>query len=291
MDIQNLITFMYVAEMNSFTKAAAFLGYSQSTVSFQIKQIENEFDCQLFERINHRIALTPKGEQLLEYAHRIKTLNDEIKENMTDKHIVSGNVCLASADSLCRVLLRDKFISFRNDYPNINLQLITAGTQDMFRMLDCNEADAIVTLDSHIYNTDYVVAAEEKVSVFFVASPDIISKTHNLSIKDIIHYPFILTEKNMSYRRILDEKLAEMSLEIKPVLEMCNTEIIADIVEQGAGISLLPDYIVNDKIKDGKLVKLDVSDIEIEVWKQLLYHRKKWVSKQLKTVIEHFCNQ
>ena len=289
MDIQNLITFIYVAEMNSFTKAANFLGYSQSTVSFQIKQIEAEFNCQLFERINHRVSLTPKGEELLEYAHRINTLNEEIKENMAKEHDISGNICLASADSLCRTLMRDKFKSFREKYPNINLRLIAAGTQEMFRMLDCNEADAIITLDSHIYNTDYIVAKEEKVAVYFVASPGMVKTTENLKMRDIIHYPFILTEKGMSYRRLLDEKLAEMSVEIKPVLEMGSAEIIADIVEQGAGISLLPDYIVKEKIEKGTLVTLDVTDIEIEVWKQLLYHRKKWVSKQLESVIEHFC--
>ena len=63
MDIKNLNTFILVAEMNSFSKAAVKLGYSQSTVSFQIKQLEQEFNSQLFERINHTVALTEKGEK------------------------------------------------------------------------------------------------------------------------------------------------------------------------------------------------------------------------------------
>ncbi|MBR3692971.1 MAG: LysR family transcriptional regulator, partial [Erysipelotrichales bacterium] len=52
MEIKNLISFLHVAELNSFTKAAHRLGYSQSTISFQIKQLEDELDCLLFERIN-----------------------------------------------------------------------------------------------------------------------------------------------------------------------------------------------------------------------------------------------
>jgi DNA-binding transcriptional LysR family regulator len=63
MEIRNLITFVHVAELNSFTKAAKALDYSQSTVSFQIKQLENELDCLLFERINHSISLTEKGKE------------------------------------------------------------------------------------------------------------------------------------------------------------------------------------------------------------------------------------
>ena len=66
MDIKNLNTFILVAEMNSFSKAAVKLGYSQSTVSFQIKQLEQEFNSQLFERINHTVALTEKGREVLE---------------------------------------------------------------------------------------------------------------------------------------------------------------------------------------------------------------------------------
>ena len=65
MEIRNLITFVQVAELNSFTKAAKALGYSQSTISFQIKQLETELDCLLFERINHTISLTEKGRELL----------------------------------------------------------------------------------------------------------------------------------------------------------------------------------------------------------------------------------
>lgn len=62
MEIRNLISFVHIAEMNSFTKAAEMLGYSQSTISFQIKQLETELGCLLFERINHTITLTDKGE-------------------------------------------------------------------------------------------------------------------------------------------------------------------------------------------------------------------------------------
>ena len=63
MDIKNLTTFIYVAELNSFTKAAEKLGFSQSTVSFQIRQLERELNSQLFERVNHTIALTEKGRE------------------------------------------------------------------------------------------------------------------------------------------------------------------------------------------------------------------------------------
>ena len=80
MQLRNLITFIHVAELGSFTKAAEQLGYSQSTVSFQIKQLEEDLDCLLFERINHTITLTERGHELVSYAHRIRALTEEFRE-------------------------------------------------------------------------------------------------------------------------------------------------------------------------------------------------------------------
>lgn len=287
MDTKNLTTFIYVAELRSFTKAADRLGFSQSTVSFQIKQMENELGCQLFERINHTVQLTEKGREVLEYAHQINRMTRELKDSMKEE-TASGYIRLAMADSLCTSLLSRDFLHFRELYPNIALKIIAAGTEEMFRLMNHNEADAILTLDNHIYNTEYRILREEKVRTFFVAGADTeIASASSLSIEELLLQPFILTEKGMSYRRLLEEKLAELSLEIQPVLEVGSTELICSLVEQGAGISFLPEYVIKDRVKAGTLVCLPVSGLEIHVWKQLLYHRNKWVSPQMETVLKY----
>ena len=288
MDFKNLNTFIHVAELNSFTKAAEVLGYSQSTISFQIKQLESELNVQLFERINHTIALTEKGKEVLNYAHQMKKLTQEIKETMQTEQEIKGNVRLAMADSLCNSLFSDNFLDFRKQHPGISLKIIPAGTEEMFRLINHNEVDAILTLDNHIYNTEYKIVKEEKVGVHFVAGANSsLAQSKSISIPELIRYPFILTEKGMSYRRLMDEKLAEISLEIQPVLEIGSTSLICSLIEQGAGISFLPDYVTAKSIADGKMVYLNVDDFEIEVWKQLLYHRDKWVSPQMESVIQY----
>ncbi len=287
MDIKNLTTFIYVAELRSFTKAADRLGFSQSTVSFQIKQLETELSCQLFERINHTVHLTEKGREVLEYAHQINRMTRELKDSMKEE-VSSGYIRLAMADSLCTSLLSRDFLRFRELYPNISLKIIAAGTEEMFRLMNHNEADAILTLDNHIYNTEYRILREEKVHTFFVAGAGTrIASASSLSIEELLLQPFILTEKGMSYRRLLEEKLAELSLEVQPVLEIGSTELICSLAEQGAGISFLPEYVIKDRVKAGTLVCLPVSGLEIHVWKQLLYHRNKWVSPQMERVLKY----
>ena len=262
MDIKNLNTFILVSELNSFTKAAEKSGYSQSTISFQIKQLERELNSQLFERINHTVALTEKGREVLKYAHQIHKLTQELETNMREVKNVKGHVRLAMADSLCDSLLYEGFSDFRAQYPGITLKIIAAGTEEMFRLLNHNEADAILTLDNHVYNTEYVIVREERVKINFVAAADSpLARRKNISVQELVHQPFILTEKGMSYRRLMDEKLA--------------------------GISFLPDYMTVGKVEDGRLVHLQVDDFDVEVWKQLLYHRDKWVSPQMDSVMRY----
>lgn len=288
MDIRNLRTFIQVAELNSFTKAAAALGYSQSTVSFQIRQLETELGAQLFDRINHTVALTSRGREVLEYAHRITRLAQELEENMQKETVVRGHVRLALADSLCDSLLYDGFTAFRRQYPEVSLKIIPAGTEEMFRLLNHNEADAILTLDSHIYDAEYVIVQEERVGVHFVASPECpLVCREKVSLEELVRYPFILTEKGMSYRRLMDERLAELSLEIWPVLEVGSVRLICRLAAQGVGIAFLPDFVTDREVEDGRLCRLQVENFEIEVWKQLLYHRDKWVSPQMESMLAY----
>ena len=288
MELRNLITFTHVAELGSFTKAAEQLGYSQSTISFQIKQLEEELGCLLFERINHTITLTERGRELVSYAHQVRALTDEFKENLNKEEELSGNIHIVTPDSVCDDMITTNYIDFHNKFPNISIKFTTADTLVMFDMLDHNEADIIITLDTHSYNKDYIIAKEEQLSMHFVASSNSkFAGKKNLKIKDIINEPFILTEYGQGYRRVLDKELAKRSLEIMPILEIGRTDMITSLVAKGDMISFLPDFVTKEYIDSGELCYLDIKDMNMEIWKQLIYHKNKWMSKTLRTLINY----
>jgi len=288
MELRNLITFIHVAELGSFTKAAEQLDYSQSTVSFQIKQLEDELDCLLFERINHTITLTERGRELVSYAHKVRALTDEFKETLEKENGYGGHIHIVTPDSVCDDMINRSYIDFHNKYPGISIKFTTADTAVMFDMLDHNEADVIITLDSHSYHKDYVIAKEKPISMHFVANANSrFAGIKNLSIYDIINEPFILTEYGQGYRRVFDKELAKKSLEITPILEIGRTDIITSLIANGNMLSFLPDFVTKDLVKTGELCYLDVCDINIEIWEQLIYHKNKWMSKALKTLIDY----
>ena len=287
MDLKNIRTFIYVAELANFTKAAELLGFSQSTVSFQIKQLENELNVKLFERINHTVKLTEQGRGFLKYAHEMDKLTQEMAVQLREEKEITGHIRVVMADSLC-VLFGERLEQFWLRNPKISLKVVAAGTEEMIRLLNHNEVDLVFTLDNHIYDTEYHILREEKINTHFVAAFGFpLADGRPISIYDIIKYPFLLTEKGMSYRRLMDERLAALSLEVHSVFETGNTEVICRLVEQGAGCSFLPDYVTEAGVKQGRLVRLLVEDFQIDVWKQLICHRDKWISPQMEAVMEY----
>lgn len=288
MELKNLESFIQVAELGSFTKAAKRLGYTQSTVSFQIRQLEEELGVLLFERIHHTVKLTAKGRSVQRLAHEMLQAAEDMKRTAGESRSLKGTIRAAMAASLCTQLFCHDFTSFRQRYPDISLTVTTGTTEEMFRMLNQNEVDLVYTLDNHIYDRNYITASEEEVSVHFVASSESpLAVRKQVSAEELISCPAILTEKNVSYRKLLDEYLASHSLELLPYLEIGDTSLICSMVEAGMGISFLPDFVTEASVRAGRMIRFSVPEISVCIWKQMLYHREKWVSPEMQAVMEY----
>lgn len=288
MEIRNLKTFVVVAELNSFTKAAKVLGYSQSTVSFQIKQLEDEIGVPLFERIYHTLTLTEHGRDLMKLTYRIDKELGAYMENIKHSQEVVGEVKIALANSLCVALIDKVVPELRQKYPNVKLFCDTAGTEDLLSSLNQNENDLIYVMDSPVYNADYKILKKEKVNTYFICSPtNPLANEKYVSVEKLIEEPFLLTEKGMSYRRIFDEELAKRDLKVNPVFESGDTYLLCDLVSKGCGISLLPDYACKSMIDEGAVCEIKVDDeLKPIVFAQLLIHQEKWISNSLQAVID-----
>jgi len=286
MEVKNLITFVHVAELGSFSRAGERLGYSQPTISVQIRQLEQELGFRLFDRIGHAVRLTDKGRDALIYAQQVCHLCQQMTQETSEEETKTSFIRLATSDSLSDHLLHCCFSRIRKQHPGMRMNLTTAGTDGLFHMLDHNEADLVCTLDSHIYNTNYIIAGEKNVGVHFI-----ISSNHPLAEKpiltktDLLSLDFLLTEKGMSYRRLLDEWLAKDSLELRPVLETGRADLICSLVEKELGIAFLPDYVTDDAVRRGTVTRLNAEGFQPDLWKQILYHREKWISPAMEAVI------
>ena len=289
MDLNVLKTFVAVCEYAGFSAAGEKLGYTQSTVSSQIRQLEKELNTTLFERFYHRVHLTDDGVLVLKYARKILESNERMLEELKKPETFSGEIHLAMSSSICNRYFKEDYLNFRKKYPNITLVITECGTEQMFDMLRKNETDMVFTLDNHIYDSEFVICAERQEEVHFVSRyRDETGLNQPMTLKDISSRSFVLTETNMSYREMLNLKLAENFLEIRPVLEIGNPLQICSIVRNSELISFLPDFITNDYVKKHELSRISVPDCCISVWTQLLMHKNKWISPVLNAFIEYY---
>ena len=289
MDTNVLKTFIAVCEYSGFSAAAKELGYTQSTVSSQIKQLEKELDVRLFDRYYHKINLTEKGVLVLQQARNILKSQAKMLDSLNSAESIEGEIRLSMSSSVCSRYFKNDFLRFHHQYPEIKVEITENGTEQMFDMLRKNEVDLIFTLDSHIYDSEFIICAEHEEKVHFFASVDnpLLNK-ENISLKELCTEDFVLTESNMSYRKLLNNELATQSLEIHPVLEIGNPLQICSLIKNSKMISFLPDFITEDYYNSGEIKHLPVNDCDVSVWTQLLVHKNKWKSPALNAFIDFY---
>ena len=144
-------------------------------------------------------------------------------------------------------------------------------------------------LDDNLYGKRCGYSFEFQHNAYFVSSSKhYLAKLPNVSVDDLLKQNFILTEENINYRHIMEESLLRLKgkILIKPYLEIESTSVIRNMVAQGKGISLLPDFVVLESIKRGEISILNIEEIKIKMWSQLIYHHNKWLTPPMKKFIE-----
>lgn len=288
MDTNVLKTFIAVCEYSGFSAAAKELGYTQSTVSSQIKQLEKELDVRLFDRYYHKINLTEKGVLVLQQARNILKAQAKMLDSLNSAESIEGEIRLSMSSSVCSRYFKNDFLRFHHQYPEIKVEITENGTEQMFDKLRKNETDLVFTLDRHIYDSDFIICAEQEEQVHFIAAADNPVADCSWKLSEISQNEFVLTEQAMSYRKILNETLASQSLEIRPVLEIGNPLQICELVKNSNLLSFLPDFISEKYVKDGQIKRLDVAGCPVAVWTQLLLHKNKWRSPAINVFIEFY---
>ncbi len=287
MEIRNLITFVSIAELQNFSKAAKQLGYSQSAVTMQIKQLEEELHVQLFDRIGKQVKMTQEGHQLLPCALDILESMRKAQNIAHKPNKISGKLRIGTCESYVISVLPPVFMELGEICPEVEISTHTALVPDLCNMLRQNEVDILFFLDKRIYFPEWIKVSEKPEKIFFVASSrsELAGQKH-ITIEKLLEQQLYLTEQGISYRYAMEQMLASGGYELHPFLEVGNTDVITRFLLEGKGISLLPEYVVKDYLESGQLVVLDTECPDIVMWSQLVYHRNKSVTPQMNLFLE-----
>lgn len=149
LDLAALRSFVAVAETGGVTRAAAFVNLTQSAVSMQIRRLEEALGQSLLDRMGRGVRLTAAGEQLLGYARRIVSLNDEVLARMTDR-AYEGEIVLGVPSDIVYPAVPQVLQRFASAFPRIKVQLVSSYTRRLKALFARGEADVILTTEDEV---------------------------------------------------------------------------------------------------------------------------------------------
>lgn len=286
MEIRQLQTFVQAAQLESFSKTADMLGYSQSAITVQMRLLETELNTRLFDRMGKKVVLTPQGREFLKSANKILYEVNKASKSMNEEKELTNPLHVGTIESLCTAKFPEILSRFHSLHPNVNLQITLGSPEKLIRMMEQNELDLIYILDTPRWDENWVKVMELAEPVVFVASAaSKFAGKNALVLDDILKEPFFLTEKHANYRQALDQQLALRRQSITPVLEISDTDFIIRMLELNQGLSFLPYFAVEQDIYKHRIITLDVKDVNISMYRQIFYHKNKFRTREMEEFI------
>ena len=284
MELRNLVTFLKIVETGSFSKAAEQLRYSQSTVTVQIQQLEEELNVQLFDRIGKKVYITEKGRELEIHAQKMIELSQKIAAIGGEEQELQGTLRIAALDSLITYTLPAALREFHVRYPKVDIIVKTADNVfDAERQLSQNEVDlAIITHDKRS-TKHFVKTLLKETHFFFAASPaHPLTKKETITLSEIAENDVIITNQQFYFSDMSNEDTKKtLDYIIKPRFDIWNPIGALELAKQDCGIALLPHYLIQNAVEKGELCILNVPELHFPVWLQLLHHEQKAITPQM----------
>lgn len=279
MDLKNIETFLRVAKLENFTKAAEELNYAQSTVTAQIQQLERELGFPLFDRIGKHITLTQLGERFLSQADDILHIWFQANTLGQKENEMSGRLYVGVLESLLFGPMPDVLEQFRSRYQNVEVQIKMGQASEVLALLRQNRLDLVYISGNLNAEADLSRQyARPEALVFFASPSHPLAGRHRIPLAEFLSYDIIATERSGFCYPRLCELAASRHLVLRHCFMVDSTSAVAELVSRGMGVAFLPEYSITKHIREGRLVKLDVDVPPQNYFSQILYHRDKWIA-------------
>lgn len=284
-------TFLEVARLRSFSRAAASLGYSQSAVTMQVQQLERELGARLFNRTPQGAELTERGEAFSFHARELmgaaRRAVEAVRDPVGERAQMTGTLRIGSVESLSTAVLPDLLVRFHDEHPLVELVLRTAGEGRLAQAARRGELDLFLTMERKVSERGFERRLVRREEVAFVASPALARGLGTLSPALLGDVPLVLTEGGESYRLELERACAERDVRLRPVVETGNTETLVRLAERGLGVAFLPRFAAAASLASGSLVEVPSEGLgPMDMWTQLFVHRQRLASPPVAAFVE-----
>jgi DNA-binding transcriptional LysR family regulator len=295
MDLDQLHTFLEIVRLKSFSKAAQTCYRTQPAISAQVRQLEQELNATLFERLGTRISLTTAGKIFSEYAEEILQLRRRAQEAINElERVPKGELTIAANEATCIYVLPLVFSEFKKQFPNVQLHVDRSyGSRVVAAVID-NLADFGIT---------QLPVQEKKLQVVKIHSDEIkllmpgghpLAKRDYVTCHDILGEPLLLPKSGTTRAR-LNTWFEPVEDELNTSMELDSTEMIKQFVMAGLGLSFLAASHCREEVEKGRLSTVSLGPDPMVRRLGLIYRKDKGLSKAalgfIQVIIDHAGNE
>jgi DNA-binding transcriptional LysR family regulator len=286
---RRLQVFYTVARHLSFTKAAEQLFMTQPAVTFQIKQLEEQFSARLFERSHGKISLTPAGRLVMEYAGRILGLSEEMETRVAELNgTMSGPLLLGASTTIAEFILPRILGEFKVEHPQVHAHLTVGNSETIESRVADHALDlGLIESPSHLPALATEVCCEDEL-VLICQPVHRFAKAAAVKAQDLAGEPFVSRELGSGTREFMDQYLRSCDVapeDLNMVMELGSPEAIKGVVETGLGVSIVSHATVVKELKLGTLAAVRLAPRLIRTF-SIVQSREKFRSRLLTTFIE-----
>jgi DNA-binding transcriptional LysR family regulator len=293
---RRLKIFHTVARLLNFTKAAEELHMTQPAVTFQIRQLEEQFNTRLFDRTHNKVTLTEVGKQVYSYSDRILKLYEDMTRSITDMTgDVSGSVTLGASTTIAEYMLPLLIGEFKVKFPEVMINLRESNTEDIVSMVENNDIDLGI-VEGSVYNKNLLVE-ECKMDHLVVIMPNdhVLAGEKELHVGDFVSYPFISREHGSGTQEVITSYVEKYGNgeALNICFELSSPEAIKGAVEAGMGISIVSQATIIKELKLGTLTAIELKP-SLERPFSFVRQRYKFKSRaadQLLSFSQEFCKE
>lgn len=288
LDFKYLNTFKTIVEEGSFIKAATKLNYTQSTITFQMGQLEQELSTKLFEKIGRRMVLTKAGKQLVPYVNDVLTSVNRMRYFENDLAECQGDLHVGIAETQLCYKMPPILKKFHQQAPNARLFLRSMNCYDIRDELINGTLDiGVFYEDVGGYGSNLVTKPMGTYPVTLVASPETMNHYHDFITTDQqIPVSFIINEPTCIFRQIFERYIREKSIILDHTIELWSIPTIKNLVMSSVGISFLPKFSVQKELDCGDLIEIQTDLTNAQISAVCGYHKNKWVSPLMQAFID-----
>jgi DNA-binding transcriptional LysR family regulator len=268
LNFHQLHIFHTVAEKGSFSHAAASLHMTQPAVTMQVQALEDYFGVKLFHRSTKKIELSEAGRTLIPFAKRSIDLIRETDVAMSRfTRMIEGRLQLGASLTMGEYILPRLLGPFSKEYPNISVSMKVMNTSQILEEVLGHQLN-FGLVEAPIHHPDVLTepVLSDELKLIVPADHPLAAKDQ-VSMEEVLPYPFVLREQGSGTRRVMEEELERRGINYKEmniVMELGSTGAIKSAVEAGLGISILSQSSVKHEVTLGLFKMITLNNITFE---------------------------